>query len=223
MRLIPLPGLRRAARADRTARKRGRRAAGRPASGPHPRAARAALLPLALAALAGCGGGMPVTLPDLGEPQVTRIHAEAPPGAAPGTCWGRDATPAVIETVTEQIILQPALVQTDGTVLQPAVYKTETRQRIVRERREVWFRTPCQDELTTEFVSSLQRALAARGHYAGPVTGQMDDRTRRAVRLYQRPEGLDSGILSLAAARKLGLAVVDIPGAGADTVPVTPG
>ena len=38
----------------------------------------------------------------------------------------------------------------------------------------------------------------------------MDRLTRRAVRAYQAPLGLDSGILSLAAARKLGLAVVDV-------------
>ena len=48
----------------------------------------------------------------------------------------------------------------------------------------------------------------------------MDTATRAAIRAYQRPEGLDSGVLSLAAARKLGLSVVDVPGAGPETVPV---
>lgn len=34
-------------------------------------------------------------------------------------------------------------------------------------------------------------------------------RTRAAVRRYQKPQGLDSGILSLAAARKLGLVALE--------------
>jgi len=170
---------------------------------------RIVLSALALAGLVACTGTGP-DLGALGEPEVTRRVQEAPPGAAPGTCWGKHVTPAVIETVTEQVMLQPAEIHVDGTVTRPAVYKTETVQRIVRERRETWFETPCDTELTPEFLASLQRALAVRGLYNGPVTGRMDARTRAAVRRYQKPQGLDSGILSLAAARKLGLVAVDI-------------
>lgn len=164
---------------------------------------------LAVGTLAGCQATMPLT----SEPEVTRLFQEAPPGAAPGSCWGKTATPAVLETVTEQIMLQPAQVLADGTVVAPPVYKTETRQAIVKERRETWFETPCDAELTPEFVQSLQRALAARGLYRGAVSGEMDSHTRAAVRRYQKPEGLDSGILSLAAARKLGLVAIERPGA----------
>ena len=133
-----------------------------------------------------------------------------PPSAEPGSCWGKDTTPARIETVTEQVLLHPAEVLTDGTVTRPAVYKTETRQQIVQERREIWFETPCAHQLTPSFIASLQRALQARGVYRGAITAQMDRRTRRAVRAYQSPQGLDSGTLSLAAARKLGLIAVEI-------------
>jgi hypothetical protein len=161
-----------------------------------------------LAALTGCD--MPLPVPGVGEPDVIQIHSDPPPGSPVGACWGQEASPAVVETVTEQILLQPAQVRSDGTVEAPAVYKTETQQRIVRERRELWFRTPCPDELTEDFVSSLQRALSARGLYSGPISGRMDRQTRRGVRNYQAPLGLDSGILSLAAARKLGLAVSDV-------------
>lgn len=158
--------------------------------------------------VAGCD--MPLPVPGVGEPEIIQIHATPPPGAPADACWGQEATPAVIETVTEQILLQPAQVRTDGTVEVPAVYKTETQQRIVQERRELWFRTPCPDQLSYEFVATLQRALLARGLYRGPVHGLMDRATRQAVRRYQAPLGLDSGILSLAAARKLGLSVVDV-------------
>ncbi|WP_319826389.1 peptidoglycan-binding domain-containing protein [Thalassovita sp.] len=165
---------------------------------------------LAILGVAACTTALPV--PDLtGEPQVTRSYEQAPPGAAPGTCWGRHTTPAIVETVTEQIMLQPAQIRSDGTVEQPAIYKTETQQRIVRERRDTWFETPCADALTPDFVASVQRALAARGLYHGKPSGQMDSRTRAAIRKYQKPEGLDSGILSTAAARKLGLIAVERP------------
>jgi peptidoglycan hydrolase-like protein with peptidoglycan-binding domain len=118
----------------------------------------------------------------------------------------------VIETVTEHLLIQPAEVLTDGTVTRPAIYKTETTQKIVQERRETWFQAPCDDVQTAEFVASVQRALAARGLYRGPVNGEMDRATRSAVRRYQAPQGLDSGILSLAAARELGLIAVEIDG-----------
>jgi hypothetical protein len=144
-----------------------------------------------------------------GEPELSMSVEAAPPGAAPGSCWGKHATPAVVETVTDHILLQPAQISTDGSVLSPAVYKTETRQAIVQERRETWFETPCADVQTPDFIASLQRSLHARGLYRGPITGQMDARTRAAVRRYQQPQGLDSGILSLAAARKLGLVALN--------------
>ena len=167
-----------------------------------------AVVLVVLPLFAGCG--MPLPVPGVGEPEIIQIRSAPPPGSPPGACWGREATPAVIETVTEQILLQPAQVRSDGTVEMPAVYKTETRQSIVKERRELWFRTPCQHELTPDLVASLQRALTARGLYGGQINGMMDRATRHAVRGYQAPLGLDSGILSLAAARKLGLVVVDV-------------
>ena len=155
--------------------------------------------------LAGCAG---VRLPDvarLSEPELVTSRAAPPPGRDPNACYGQDVTPAVVETVTEQILLQPAQIDTNGALLYPAVYKTETRQAIVRERTELWFETLCRAELTPELISSLQRALKARGHYRGPINGEMSQRTRRAIRAFQKPQGLNSAILSKPAARQLGL------------------
>jgi peptidoglycan hydrolase-like protein with peptidoglycan-binding domain len=59
-----------------------------------------------------------------------------------------------------------------------------------------------------DFAATLQRALAARGYYDGPVTGVIDAETTRAIRAYQAPLGIDSATLSLAAARRLGLAPI---------------
>lgn len=123
-----------------------------------------------------------------------------------GLCYATDTTPAVIETVTAQVLDQPAVLAADGTVVTPASYRTVTRQEITRERTEIRFETLCPPAYTEAFVQSLQRALALRGFYDGPVTGVMDVATGRAVQDFQREGGPDSPILSIAAARTLGLA-----------------
>jgi peptidoglycan hydrolase-like protein with peptidoglycan-binding domain len=144
------------------------------------------------------------------EPDLISTRAAAPPNSRPGACWGKDVTPAIVETVTEQVMLQPAEVTTAGAVDAPAIYKTEIRQQILRERRELWFEIPCGLDSDAVLITTLQRALAARGLYSGTVTGQYDARTRAAVRRYQADQGLDSGLLSTAAARQLGLVTVPI-------------
>lgn len=159
--------------------------------------------------LAACQQGAP--LPE--APGTADLSAElrlTEPPRREGQCWAEDITPAVIETVSEQVLVTPAVTDDQGRVTTPATYATETRQRIVQDRRTVWFRTPCLDEVTVEFVASLQRALKARGIYLAPVTGQLDPATREAIRRFQAPRGLDSPRLSLAAARELGLAAADL-------------
>lgn len=142
-------------------------------------------------------------------PHVIRAGAEGtPPSARPGSCWGRDVTPAVVETVSNQIMVQPPQVLADGTVLAPGIFRTETQQRIVRERRELWFETPCPETWTEDFTASVQRALKVRGLYFGSVTGVPDKRTRAAIHRYQKAGGLNSAILSIESARRLGLVAV---------------
>ncbi|WP_435659933.1 peptidoglycan-binding domain-containing protein [Leisingera caerulea] len=160
-----------------------------------------ALLLAALAALPAC-----VPPPPGGD--VTRAGRYAPPGAPPGTCWSKHTSPAVIETVTSQVLAEPAQLDSSGQVIRPAIFRTDTRQQIVQPRQERWFEIPCPASMTPEFIRTVQRALAARGIYDGPIHGQMDSATRTAVQRYQKPLGLDSGTLSLDTARKLGLVAV---------------
>ena len=167
-----------------------------------------ALIPLAALALSACSGGLQSNVEALREPDIIASGGQTPPGAPPGTCWGKSVSPAVVETVTEQILVQPPEISTDGTVVQPAIYKTETLQRIVKERRETWFEAPCPALLTEEFISSVQRALQVRQFYRGRISGVMDARTRAAIRKYQSDQGLNSGILALETARQLGLVAV---------------
>ena len=164
-------------------------------------------------ALAGCTGGPRVPLPQLTAPLGDNVlrgsDRDAPEGADPDSCWGRDMQPARIETVTEQIEVRPARMGPDGRVLEPAVFRTETRQTILRDREALLFPAPCPEAFDADFVATLQRALAARGHYGGEISGALDAATRMAIRAYQRPQGLDSSVLSMAAARQLGLVDTD--------------
>ncbi|WP_420860794.1 peptidoglycan-binding domain-containing protein [Algirhabdus cladophorae] len=153
--------------------------------------------------LSGCVAGTGADVAP--SPQVTRALASPPPGADPAACWGRDATQSVIEDREKLVLVQPAQIELDGTVRQPPIYRNEVRPTVIVPGREIWFEVLCPAQVTPEFVGSVQRALAARGFYKGPISQRMDARTLRAVRKYQSPQGLDSSVLSLAAARKLGL------------------
>lgn len=141
--------------------------------------------------------------------ELVRPRGDGPPPAPPGTCWQADIKPAVIETVTEQVQAAPEIIGADGKVQTAAVFRSETRQRIVEDRETVWFRTPCPSEMTVEFIATLQRALKARGLYLLPLTGRMDAPTRNAIRRFQAPLGIDSDHLSLAGARMLGIVSAD--------------
>lgn len=135
-------------------------------------------------------------------------YSALPAGRDQDSCWGKDVRPAIVETVLERVLVQPGQRDAEGNVLRPPVYREQRRQAIVQERQEIWFEIPCQDRLTPDIIASLQRALKARGLYAGALSGQMDTRTRAAIRRFQSAEGLDSAVLSLWAARKLGLVAV---------------
>lgn len=164
--------------------------------------------PLACGLILVLGACAPQTPAETGSFGVGRL---SPPGAAKGTCWEREIVPARIETITEQVALSPAELGPAGEVLKPAIYATQTRQEIVSPRQESFFQVLCPKELDASFVSSLQRALKARGFYAADITGLMDPDTHAAVQAYQRSLGERRDGVSLAAARKLGLRAIQAP------------
>jgi len=163
-------------------------------------------------ALAACQGAYAPAAPghaDLAAELVPRTSG-VPPSGPDGTCWVSDMTPAVIETVTDQELVAPATFAEGGTMLTPASYRSVTHQKIVQDRAEVWFRAPCPALMTTDFIATLQRALKARGLYRLALTGVLDGPTRDAIRRFQAPLGFDSPMLTLAAARDLGLVSADL-------------
>lgn len=166
------------------------------------------LAPLtAMAYLVACGA------PD----QVSRA-AEAPSGPPPmaepardGKCYAHETTPAVYEHVMGEVQVVQAEIAPDGTVLRPPIYRKAPVPRIVRPRSELRFEAPCPAKVTPDFIASVQRALAARGYFAGNVTGVLDAPTTAAIRRYQSERGLNSAQLSLETARALGLVAVELP------------
>ena len=142
---------------------------------------------IAVAVLAGCQ-----TAPEADVARAAQAPAEAL-SATEGACWATDRVPAVTQTVFVEVPGQ--------TGLQP-------REQVLRPAEDRLFAVPCPGVIDADLVASLQRALSARGLYAGPVTGTLDEATAAAVRRYQAPQGLDSGLLSLDAAQQLGLVAI---------------
>lgn len=144
--------------------------------------------------LSGCVAG-PQVPPPRAQPDLSAELRFTPPAPDAGECWHSEERPAQFETVTVQR-LDPS----QGIV-------SESRQRELRPRSRIWFRIPCPPEAGAAdlFYASLQRALKARGLYEGPVTGEPDSATEAALQRYQAAAGLDSPVLSRAAALSLGL------------------
>ncbi len=162
---------------------------------------------LASLCLTACGNPIPVEAPQTGDLSAELVHLNhpgPPPGPA-GICWASDITPAVFETTTEQTLATPEVRDAAGTVTIPASYRTVSKLKMLRDRNEVWFKTPCAADLTPDFAATLQRALKARGLYTLPLSGVMDAATSEAVRRYQASRGFDSPVLTLAATRELGI------------------
>ncbi|CUH76166.1 peptidoglycan-binding domain-containing protein [Tropicibacter naphthalenivorans] len=169
---------------------------------------------IAMALVAACSAPEPVSRASTPEPQPVG----PPPMATPsgdGGCIAHEITPAVYEQVMGEVQVIQAEIAPDGTVVRPPVYRKAPVPRIVRPRAQITFDAPCPEQLTPEFIASIQRALGARGYFSGNVTGMLDAPTTAAIRRYQSDRGLNSAQLSLETARGLGLIAVErdqIPG-----------
>lgn len=121
-----------------------------------------------------------VTLADLRDSDLLRPPVDVVPA------------PAIEEEVQED----PVVLSPDA----PVLFMTEVGDP---------FEAICADDLTPDFISSLQRALGARNAYSGQVTGAYDTSTAAAVLLYQRETlDLNSEVLALETAQSLGIAVL---------------
>ena len=135
------------------------------------------------------------------------IASETNPNPAELTkeCFAKENLPAVIETVTERKVKRPEVLGKDGVVIRKATYRTQSRQNIVSERREIEYQTLCASDYTPELISNLQRALKARGYYSGAVNGLLTPTTEKAVKDYQVSLNFPATKLARFTAQQLGL------------------
>lgn len=130
----------------------------------------------------------------------------------PESCYTNYVSPAVIETVTRQILVKPAKTNTNPQngqiiIVQPAIYRTKTVQRIVQDRQEGRAEAICNHDMTPELIETLQRAMTTRGHYSGNITGVMDQTTQAALKKAQTEIGIPSNELTKVLAERYGLII----------------
>lgn len=136
--------------------------------------------PLALAACLPMDDATTATSASSSTPVIEVTRSVQPPDGLPDRCFARDDAPA-------EAALSP-----DPRGL-PAL----------------WFEIPCGTQTDPTFIAAVQRALAARGLLDTEATGRLDAATRAAIADYQTPLRLRSEVLSLVAARQLGLVIWD--------------
>ena len=124
-------------------------------------------------------------------------------------CYCEKITPAEISTQVKTRLVQPEKRNTAGQLVSPAQYETTRTQTITKARSTTKIDAVCSEDLTPEFIASLQRAFKARGLFSSTITGSMDTSTRRAILNFQSVRGVKSATVMKATAQELGLVVVD--------------
>lgn len=110
--------------------------------------------------------------------------------------------PAKYRTITKTVEATPASVQRTAI---PAKYKTVTKTVEAAPARTVWTSVLCDVNTTPDVVTRMQRALKSAGHYGGPIDGIIGSQTTRAIASYQAAQGVESDILTIDSAKKLGI------------------
>jgi hypothetical protein len=106
-------------------------------------------------------------------------------------------------------LVQPEKRNTAGQLVSPAQYGTTRTQTIAKPRSVTKIDAVCPEDLTPEFIASLQRAFQARGLFSSTITGSMDTPTRHAILNFQTVRGIESATVMKATAQELGLVVID--------------
>ncbi len=133
--------------------------------------------------------------------------------------------PATYKTVTKQVIDQP---ETTKEIKVPAICKIVKTQEIDIPVKEVkteipavytlvptqvkvadsflkWEPILCETNTTKELISKLQLTLREKKYNIEKITGIYDDKTRDAVKEYQKQNNLNQGALTIETLKSLGL------------------
>lgn len=126
------------------------------------------------------------------------------------TCFHHIPGAPKVEFIEVTEVIDPPITSSDGVEVVSGTYRTFTKPVEVDGANGQWFAKVCEEALTEEFVTALQRALLVRGVFPGTIDGTLGPSTLEGIRLFQQSRGLDSDVLSLAAARQLGLIAIEI-------------
>ena len=106
-------------------------------------------------------------------------------------------------------MVQPEKRNSAGQLVSPAQYETTRTLTITKARSITKIDAVYPEDLTPEFIASLQRAFKARGLFSSTITGLMVTSTRRAILNFQTVRGVKSATVMKATAQELGLAVIE--------------
>ena len=164
-----------------------------------------ALLLTAACGAAGCvDSQMHTTYPSA---ELLPRGMSAPANAPEGSCWQKNITPAVIDTVTKQTQVPTSDLKTQpgNPTKATTKYQTKTHHIMVKIRKEAWFETLCPAQLNNDLITALQHALKDKNLYHGAAHGRLTKATRTAIRTLQQKDGINSSVLSLRSAGSLAL------------------
>ncbi|HOJ90607.1 MAG TPA: peptidoglycan-binding domain-containing protein [Saprospiraceae bacterium] len=112
---------------------------------------------------------------------------------------------ASYKTITRRVMVEPETVREEVV---PATYKTVKERRLVRSGGfTVWTEILCEGKTTNSKLSSVQRALQAKGYNVGTIDGKMGLKTQTALKQYQTDMGLPTGNLNIETLKSLGVDV----------------
>jgi hypothetical protein len=106
-------------------------------------------------------------------------------------------------------LIQSEKRNTTGHLVSPAQYEITRTQTIIKPRSVTKIDAVCPEDMTPEFITSLQRAFQARELFSSTLTASMDMSTRRAILNFQTVRGVSSETVTKATAQALGLVVID--------------
>ena len=124
-------------------------------------------------------------------------------------CYFEKITPAEISTQVEPRLVQSEKRNTTGHLVSPAQYEITRTQTIIKPRSVTKIDAVCPEDMTPEFITSLQRAFQARELFSSTLTASIDMSTRRAILNFQTVRGVSSETVTKATAQALGLVVID--------------
>ncbi len=111
--------------------------------------------------------------------------------------------PAEIKITTKRILKNPASTMAYEV---PATYKTTMKRQLVKKGFIEWKEVICSDQINTDLVKNVQKALNDKGYDAGPVDGAWGGKSLVAMNKFQEEKGLPvTKVISLETLQALGV------------------